>query len=74
MIFLKFLIGAALVIGINLFAIVPLVSRTDEEDIRKNITDLKKYQWFQELLSNEEYKELIVHDSYVRKTIGKIQS
>jgi len=71
---LKIFIAAVLLIGINLFTIVPLISRTSEEDIGKNIKHLKKHQWFQDLLSNEVYKELIIQDKYVRKTIGKFNS
>ncbi|WP_163529961.1 hypothetical protein [Halobacillus ihumii] len=71
---MKILIEAAVVIVINLFAIVPLISKTDEEDIGKNIKHLKKHQWFQNLLSNEGYRDLIIHDNYVRNTIGKFNS
>ncbi|SIS57380.1 hypothetical protein [Salimicrobium salexigens] len=71
---MKFVIGAVLVIAINLFTILPLISKTDEEDIGENITRLKKYQWFQDLLSDEANKQLIVHDNDVRRTIGKFKS
>ncbi len=39
---MKTLIAAILVIGINLFAIVPLIPRTSEEDIGKIYKTLKK--------------------------------
>jgi len=71
---LRILIGLAVLIIVNWFAIVPLISKIDEEDIEKNIKQLKKHQWFQNLLSNEEYRYLIIHDNYVRKTIGKFNS
>lgn len=75
---MDFLIGAVVVIvviAILFFEIAPFdVFRTDEEDIGRNITELKKYQWFQNLLNNEEYKKIIVQDNYVRKTIGKLNT
>lgn len=71
---MKILIGAVLIIVINVFAVGPLLSKTNEEDIGKNIKHLKKYQWFQNLLRNEKYRDLIVHDNDVRNTIGKFNS
>lgn len=71
---MKTLIAAVLVIGINLFAFVPLIHRTSEEDIGRNIKQLKTHQWFQNLLSNEAYRELIIQDKDVRKTIGKFKT
>jgi len=43
---LKILIAAVLLIGINLFTIVPLIPRTSEEDIGKNINQLKNISGF----------------------------
>ncbi|GIN72925.1 hypothetical protein J14TS2_34000 [Bacillus sp. J14TS2] len=71
---MKTIILGILVIGINLFAIVPLIPRVNEEDIGENIKHLKKHQWFQDLLRNGMYRELIIHDQQVRKTIGKFNS
>jgi hypothetical protein len=44
---------------------------TDEE-INKNIEFLKRYDWFKELLENNEYKKLINDNDNVRYVIGKI--
>lgn len=44
---------------------------TDEE-INKNIEFLKRYDWFKELLENNEYKKLINENDNVRYVIGKI--
>ena len=74
MIFLKILIAVVALIIFNWFTIVPLIPKVDEEDIGKNINDLKKYQWFKNLLSDEEYRDLIIHDNDVRKTIGKFSN
>ncbi|WP_085994284.1 hypothetical protein [Oceanobacillus senegalensis] len=45
-----------------------------EEEIEKNIEFLKKYQWFQDYLDNEEYKHLIHENNNVRNTIGKLDT
>lgn len=71
---MKILIGIVLVSAINLFAIVPLLTRTTEEDIVKNINKLKKHQWFQNILSNKEYREIIINDAKVRRAIGRMNS
>lgn len=36
--------------------------------------DLEKRQWFKNLMNNEEYRELIIQDNDVRKTIGNFNS
>lgn len=74
MFFLKTLILVALVIVSSLLAFVGLVPRTTEEDIRKNLKYLNKHQRFQYFLNNKEYKELIIHDAKVQRTIGKMKS
>jgi|SRR5699024_1573993 len=71
---MRILIAAVVLIIVNWFAIAPLFPRVDEEDIGKNISDLKKRQWFRNLLGNEEYRELIIHDNDVRRTIGKFNN
>lgn len=71
---MRILIAAVVLIVVNWFTIAPLFPRVDEEDIGKNISDLKKRQWFKSLLNNEEYRELIIHDNEVRKTIGKFNN
>lgn len=42
-----------------------------EEEIITNIRALKKHDWFERLLRNESYKQLIKYDRNVRKVIGK---
>ncbi|ALX47505.1 hypothetical protein [Lentibacillus amyloliquefaciens] len=59
------------IVFLNLGLYLPSLLSVDEEDIGKNTNRLKKYKWFQELLSIEEYKQLIVHDKDVRRVIGK---
>lgn len=71
---MRILIGATVLILVNWFAIVPLFSKVDEEDIGENIKHLKKHQWFQNILRNKEYQHLIIHDNDVRKIIGKFNS
>lgn len=45
-----------------------------EEDINRNITKLKQYSWFQDLLQNAEYREWITSNKKVRHTIGKFKT
>ena len=71
---MKIFIAAVILITINLYTIVPLIPRTNEEHVVKNIKHLKKYPWFQEMLSKERYKELIINDTKVRKTIGRFNT
>ncbi|MEH7126138.1 hypothetical protein V7127_23275 [Bacillus sp. JJ1773] len=42
-----------------------------EEEIEKNITYLKRYEWFDYYLNNDTYKELIDKNREVRYAIGK---
>lgn len=63
-----------LVVFLNLGLYLPSLLAVNEEDIGRNTNHLKKYKWFQELLKNKEYKQLIVHDKDVRKVIGKFDS
>lgn len=60
----------ALIVFLNIGLYLPFL-KGDEEDICSNINRLKKYKWFQDLLNNKNYKELIVYDKDVRKVIGK---
>ncbi|HLS07073.1 MAG TPA: hypothetical protein VK079_03890 [Bacillota bacterium] len=70
LIFIILLLG--LIIFLNLGLFIPSLTQVDEDDIRKNLQQLKKYTWFQNLLNNEAYKQLIVHDRDTRKFIGKL--
>ena len=42
-----------------------------EEEIEKNINYLKRYEWFDNYLNNDTYKELINKNTEVRYAIGK---
>lgn len=44
------------------------------EDINNNIKLLKKTHWFQTLLKNEKYRELIIHNNDVRYEIGDLNT
>lgn len=69
--FLYYALMFGLIIFLNLGLYLPSLFAVDEEDIGRNTNRLKKYKWFQELLSDKEYKQLINHDKDVRKVIGK---
>ncbi|WP_208586149.1 hypothetical protein [Gracilibacillus suaedae] len=59
---------------LNLLSIItfsPLITEVTEMEIEKNIRELKKYQWFNNLLEDEQYSNLIIHDKDVRETIGR---
>lgn len=45
-----------------------------QEDINRNINKLKQYEWFQDLLRNEDYYELIVSNVNVRNCSGKFKT
>lgn len=57
----------------NLAVYLPFL-KVDEEDIGRNIKHLKQHQWFQNYLSDEKFRELIVHHKDVRQCIGKFNS
>ncbi|GGH89117.1 hypothetical protein JOD43_004478 [Pullulanibacillus pueri] len=59
---------------LNLAVHIPLLKKVNESDIGRNLKTLKKYQWFQNYLNNEKYKELIKHNKDVRKTIGRFNN
>ncbi|RYG71963.1 hypothetical protein EU245_12120 [Lentibacillus lipolyticus] len=69
LLFYVLMLGFIVFLNIGLF--LPFVFSVDEDDIGKNIKRLKKYNWFQELLGDKDYKQLIIHDKDVRKVIGK---
>lgn len=71
---MRILLASVVLIIVNWFTIASLIPKIDEADIGKNINNLKKRQWFKNLLNNEEYRELIIHDNDVRRTIGKFNS
>lgn len=58
---------------LNLTLQIPFL-KVSEEDIGRNLMHLKKYQWFQNYLHNEKYRELIIHNNDVRQAIGKFKS
>ncbi|QGQ45383.1 hypothetical protein [Metabacillus sediminilitoris] len=52
--------------------LLPFLKEVSEEEIEKNITLLKRYQWFMTQLENEKHKNLIYNDIDVRYIIGKL--
>ncbi|GGB49239.1 hypothetical protein GCM10011409_28550 [Lentibacillus populi] len=58
---------------LNLAVYVPFL-KVNEEDIGRNLTHLKKHQWFQNYLNDEKYRELIIYNKNVRQTIGKFKT
>ncbi|MCF3943034.1 hypothetical protein [Oceanobacillus alkalisoli] len=69
LLFFVLLFGFILFLNLGLY--LPSLMSVDEEDIGKNVSRLKKHKWFQELLSDKGFKQLIIHDKDVRKVIGK---
>lgn len=63
-----------LIVFLNLGLFLPSLLAVKEEDIGRNINHLKKYKWFQDLLNNQEHKQLIIHDKDVRRVIGTFDS
>ncbi|MFA9559500.1 hypothetical protein ACERII_19505 [Evansella sp. AB-rgal1] len=62
---------------LNLISIIsfsPFITDVTEEQIGENIKLLKKHQWFQNYLSNEEYRRLIIKDKDVREVIGRFNN
>ncbi|HEY4600724.1 MAG TPA: hypothetical protein VIG73_05545 [Cerasibacillus sp.] len=53
-------------------ALYYMFKNPDEDDINKNIRELKKYAWFQDFLQDGRIRELIVHDKKIRRVIGKM--
>lgn len=54
---------------LNLLSYLPFL-KPDEKDVENNVKQLSRYDWFQNLLDHEEYRNLIIHDRHVRKQIG----
>lgn len=69
--FLLYILLFSLIVFLNVGLYVPSLLAVDEENIGRNINRLKKYKWFQELVGDKEYKQLMIHDKDVRKVIGK---
>jgi hypothetical protein len=59
--------------SLNLATYIPFL-KVNEEDIGRNLKHLRKYQWFQNYLNDEKYRELIIHNKDVRQAIGKFKS
>ena len=51
------------------FAVYLPFLKPDEEDISRNITTLKRYEWFKVYYQNEQYAQLIIHNENVRKML-----
>jgi len=45
--------------------------KPSEEDVTRNINELKKYEWFKDLYKDEKNAHLIIYDLKVRRSIGK---
>lgn len=59
------------IIFLNVVLYLPSLFTVTEEEVTENIRSLKRQSWFQQLLQHEHYNKLIVHDTAVRRTIGK---
>lgn len=57
----------------NLAVYIPFL-QVDEDDISKNATHLKKYSWFQDLLSDQRCRELIILHADVRHVIDQFKT
>lgn len=55
---------------LNLFIYLPFFKPSEEEIVR-NINELKKYEWFKNLYKDEKNAYLIINDLKVRQTIGR---
>lgn len=64
----------AFVIFLNIALYLPSYFTVSEEEITENLRLLKRQSWFQQLLQDERYNKLIVHDKDVRSVIGKFNS
>lgn len=58
---------------LNLAVCLPFLS-VNEADIGRNVNQLKKYDWFQNLLQNPQKRELIIYNKQVRESIGKLNT
>ena len=48
--------------------------KPDEEDISRNISTLKKYEWFTSYYQDSQISQLIIHNNKVRKKIGQFNT
>ncbi|SDM93148.1 hypothetical protein [Sediminibacillus halophilus] len=62
----------AVIVFVNIGGFLPFL-KVDEEDIGRNIKYLKRQQWFQNYLNDDNYRELIIHNNDVRQVIGKFK-
>ena len=58
---------------LNIAIYLPFL-KPDEEDISRNITKLKRYEWFKGYYQNEQYAQLIIHNKKVRKMLGSFNT
>ena len=59
---------------LNLITYIPHYLNPDQSQISTNIEKLKKLRWYQQLYEVEKFKNLIIGDEDVRKTIGRFNS
>lgn len=64
----------AILLDILFNLILPYRKHLTEEEITTNLQLLKENEWFHELLANPAYKQYIIHDREIRKTIGKFST
>lgn len=57
----------------NLLIFLPFV-KVDEDDIGNSLRVLKKESWFQQFLTNDKFRNLIVYDRDIRNFIGKCKT
>ncbi|OLP63371.1 hypothetical protein BACPU_33000 [Bacillus pumilus] len=63
-----------IILDIFYLAIYKTFLQVDEDDISRNVTHLKKYTWFRDLLNDQKCKEIIIYDSDVRHVIGQFKT
>ena len=59
---------------ISIISFSPFITNVTEDDISKNITQLKKNKWFKDLLQDHRFRQFIIHDREIRTVIGEFNS
>lgn len=73
----KLLFKGGIILGLllDLFSFIAygvFLKEVTEEKIGRNMEFLKRYEWFQKLLNDDQFKQLIIYNSDVRLVIGKM--
>ncbi|UOR13713.1 hypothetical protein [Halobacillus amylolyticus] len=58
----------------SIISFSPFITEVTGERIGENLKYLKRNEWFQKYLNNDESRKLIVSDKYVRNEIGKLNT